>query len=185
MFCYNCGKELPGGATFCPGCGVPIHGTPGAAPAGTVSGIDTLAKDQKAQQYWVERLLAVIIDYVIVYVILGVIVLLVGIPAFFTAGFGVFGAFLGGLALLWGLVLVLYFAATESSSGASIGKRILGLEVVSKSGGNPTFGEALIRNISKIYFLLLLLDVLVGLAVSRGYTQKYSDHLMQTTVVHS
>ena len=53
---------------------------------------------------------------------------------------------------------------------------------MSKTGGNPSFGEAFVRNISKIYWLLRLLAVIVGLAITKGYKQKYSDHLMGTTV---
>ncbi|MGD0477937.1 MAG: hypothetical protein ABSB29_07210 [Nitrososphaerales archaeon] len=43
--------------------------------------------------------------------------------------------------------------------------------------------EALVRNVSKLYWLLLILDIIVGLAVSKGYTQKYTDKLMGTSVV--
>ena len=185
MFCASCGKEIPAGAAYCPSCGAPVQGV-GGATGGTsapVSGIETLTKDQKAQEYWVERLVAIIIDYIIVYIVLGIITLLVAIPAALTGGLGLLGAVFGGLALLWGLVFVLYFAVMESSSGASIGKKIFHLKVVSKSGANPNFGEALVRNISKIYWLLLLLDVIVGLALSKGYTQKYSDRFMGTSVV--
>lgn len=182
MFCASCGKELPAGATFCPSCGAPVPGVTGGTSA-PISGIDTLTKDQKAQEYWIERLFAIIIDFIIVYIVLGIITVLVAIPAFLTGGLGLFGAVFGGLALLWGLIFVLYNAAMETSSGASIGKRVLRLKVVSRAGSNPNFGEAFIRNISKIYWLLLLLDVIVGLAITRDYHQKYSDHLMGTKVV--
>jgi len=73
----------------------------------------------------------------------------------------------------------------ESSSGASIGKGVFQLKVVSKSGTKPTFGDAFVRNLSKIYWLLLILDVIVGLAVSKEYNQKYSDHFLGTSVVHA
>jgi uncharacterized RDD family membrane protein YckC len=183
LFCASCGKEIPAGATFCPSCGAPVQAGTTGAPAQSVSGFETLTKDQKAQEYWIERLIALFIDAVIVYVVLGIITLLVAIPAFLTGGLGVFGAVFGGLAFLWGIIFVLYFAAMESSSGASIGKKVFHLKVTSKTGANPTFGEAFIRNLSKIYWLLLLLDVIVGLALSKGYQQKYSDHFVGTTVV--
>ena len=186
MYCAKCGKELPAGATFCPNCGSPVTGASSAAsPSAPISGIDALTKDQNAQQYWVQRLIAFVIDAVIVYVVLAAITFFIALPALVVGGIGFFGVFFGGVALLWGIVFMLYFAVMESSSGASIGKRILSLKAVSKTGGNPTFGEALVRNISKIYWLLLLLDVIVGLAVSKGYQEKYSDHLMGTRVVHT
>jgi hypothetical protein len=40
-----------------------------------------------------------------------------------------------------------------------------------------------VRNISKVYWLLLLLDVVVGLATPKQYTQKFSDKLVGTSVV--
>jgi hypothetical protein len=40
-----------------------------------------------------------------------------------------------------------------------------------------------LRNISKIYWLLLLLDTVVGLATSKNYTQKFSDRFAGTEVV--
>jgi hypothetical protein len=38
------------------------------------------------------------------------------------------------------------------------------------------------RDVSKLCWLLLILDVIVGLAVSKGHTQKYTDKLMGTSV---
>lgn len=150
-----------------------------------MSGIDALMKDQRAQEHWIRRLVAIVVDYVIVYVTLGVITALVALPALFTGNLAFFAAVFGGLTVVWGAVFVLYFTVAESIFGASIGKRLFTLKVVSKTKTRPNFAEAFIRNISKIYWLLLLLDVIVGLAVAKGYQQKYSDHLMGTTVDHA
>ena len=183
MFCAKCGKELPAGATFCPSCGTSVGGTSSAQPQAPTSGIDTLAKDQKAQEYWIWRLVAIIVDYIIVGIVWGIIALVIAFPSFFAGGGAFFGAVLGGFAFVYGIIFVLYFSVAESVWGASIGKHLFNLRVKSKTGSNPTFGEAFVRNISKIYWLLLLLDVVVGLALSKGYEQKYSDRLMGTTVV--
>ena len=184
MFCARCGKEIPEGAAFCPSCGAPAQAgaaSPGASPP--LSGIDSLTKDSKAQEYWFERLLAYVVDAIIVFVVLAIVAALVAFPFFF-AGFSL-GIVFGPFALLGGLFFVLYFAVMESSSGATFGKRFFRLKVVSKSGSNPTLGEAFIRNLTKFYPLLLLLDVIVGLAVSKGYQQKYSDHFLGTSVVRA
>ncbi len=184
-FCASCGKELPAGATFCPSCGAPVQpgGTSQAASsAAPVSGMETLTKDQKAQQYWVERLVAFVVDAIVVFIVLAIIAAAIAIPFVLTGTFAPMAFFFGGLAILGGIIFVLYFTFTESMGGASLGKRLFHLKVVSKSGSNPTIGEAFIRNISKIYWLLLLLDVIVGLALSKGYQQKYSDHVMGTSV---
>ena len=193
MFCPRCGNSVPDGATFCPSCGAPLQAgastaapsAPGpttAATSGPGSGFETLTKDQKAQEYWLWRFVAFVVDAIIVYFVLAILTALIALPALFTGGVGFFGVVFGGLAFLWGTIFVLYFAVLESTRGASIGKGIFHLKVVSKAGSNPTLGEALVRNISKIYWLLLLLDVIVGLAISKDYREKYSDHLMGTKV---
>jgi uncharacterized RDD family membrane protein YckC len=181
-FCAKCGKELPMSATFCPSCGTPVSGaTPAAEP---ISGVDAVIKESKAQEYWIRRLVALIIDGIIIGVVVTVIFVFAASSAFlFGGGFGVFGAIFGAFAVVVGILLIFYFPLMESTSGATIGKKALGLRVVSKTGGNPTFVEAFIRNVSKIYWILLLLDVIVGLATSKGYQQKYSDRLAGTSVV--
>ena len=184
-FCASCGKELPAGVAFCPSCGAPVQpGASAQAASSTapVSGMDTLTKDTKAQQYWIERIVAFFIDAVIVFIVLAIIAAAIAIPFVLTGTFAPMAFFFGAFALVGGIIFVLYFTFTESMGGASLGKRIFHLKVVSKSGSNPTIGEAFIRNISKLYWLLLLLDVIVGLAISKGYQQKYSDHVMGTSV---
>ncbi len=191
MFCAKCGKEIPEGATFCPSCGTPVQAAaPGAAPsqaaqAGTapVSGIDALTKDSKAQGYWLNRFLALIVDGLIVFIPLAIVTFILAVFVA-VSGFSPFGLILGGVvSVFWFLIFILYNMAMEATAGASFGKRFFHLKVVSKTGSNPTLGEAFIRNLSKIYWLLLLLDVIVGLAVSKGYQQKYSDKFMGTSVV--
>lgn len=184
-FCSKCGMELPDGAIFCPNCGVSVQAsTSAAAPSPPISGFETLTKDQKAQQHWILRLVAFIIDAIIVYVVLAVLSFLVALPALFTRGLGIFAAFYGEVSVVWGIIFVLYFAFAESTYGASIGKHVLGLKVLSKTKTKPNFAEAFIRSLSKIYWILLLLDVIIGLAISRGYQQKLSDYYMGTTVTH-
>jgi uncharacterized RDD family membrane protein YckC len=196
MFCAKCGKELPAGATFCPSCGAPVGAaTPGAAPYETaqsqgppVSGFDALTKDSKAQSYWAYRLVALIIDALIVFVPLAIITVIVAVFVALGGPFGFtpFGIIFGGVvSILWYLLFILYNMVAESTWGAGFGKRFMHLKVISKSGSNPTMGEAFVRNISKIYWLILLLDVIVGLAVSKDYHQKYSDKLMGTSVVQA
>ena len=153
-----------------------------AAPAG-VSGFDALTKDQKAQDYWFRRLIAYVIDVILVYVPLYIIFLLVAVPFLFIGGFGFYALFFGSYIFLWGIIFILYNAFMESTSGQSFGKSFLNLKVVSKSGANPSFVDAFIRNLSKIYWLLLVLDVIVGLAVSKEYSQKWTDTFLGTRVV--
>ncbi len=72
-FCSNCGKELPAGAAFCPGCGAVIGGA--TPPSQYRSGIDALAKDRRAQDLWLRRLIAYVIDVIAVGIVIGIVVL--------------------------------------------------------------------------------------------------------------
>lgn len=187
-FCAKCGKELPVGAIVCPYCGTPVPGASGAsaatasAPAASVSGIDALSKDSKAQDYWFRRIIAYIVDAIIVYVPLAIISFVVLFSYLFVGGFGFYGLLYGTYTFLWAFIFILYNVAMETRSGASFGKRFFNLKVVNKSGQNPTASESFIRNITKIYFLLLLLDVIVGLATSKAYNQKYTDKFAGTSI---
>jgi uncharacterized RDD family membrane protein YckC len=161
-----------------------------AVPSGSpMSGFDSLTKDSKAQDYWLRRFVAFVVDAIIVFVVFYVLVTIIAISAtvpllFAGVGYGGFVVLLfGTLAILSGVVFILYFTVLEASRGSTIGKGMFGLKVKSKTGSNPTLAEAFIRNLSKIYWLLLLLDIIVGLALTKGYLQKYTDTLVGTTVV--
>jgi hypothetical protein len=50
-------------------------------------------------------------------------------------------------------------------------------------GGRPSLESAFIRNISKVYWVLLILDVVGGFFTVGDPRQKYSDRIARTTVV--
>lgn len=190
MFCSKCGADLPAGATFCPSCGAPV----GAASAGQTAfqnmpsnGFSALFSSRAAQEYWLKRLVAFVIDAVIVYVVIGILVAAAALPAYF-AGLFVPGssariAFIGGfIGTLASLLFVLYFTVAEGAYGETIGKHVMGLKVTTDSGQRPSYGTSLLRNISKIYWVLLLLDVIVGLALDFGYMKRFSDKFLGTKV---
>jgi uncharacterized RDD family membrane protein YckC len=144
-----------------------------------------LMKQSAAQSYWVRRLVALLIDAIIVSIALGIVTALLALPFFFVSGPTIFGSvFAGAYSFAYGIILVVYFTFAEALTGTTVGKRVFGLKVRAGAGGRrPTFSEAILRNIGKIYWLLLLLDTIVGLATSKNYTQKFSDRFAGTEVV--
>ena len=62
-------------------------------------------------------------------------------------------------------------------------KGIVGLKVVAVDGGRPSLEGVFIRNISKIYWVVLILDVIGGFFTAKDPHQKYSDRIAYTTVV--
>lgn len=182
-FCSNCAAPLQPGAAFCPSCGAPVGQASGSASA-PLSGVDSLIKESGAQNYWLKRVLAFVIDVIIVVVVLVVAAVFVAIPTFvFSGTAGLTSLFAGVFPVLAGVILFLYFIVAEVTRGATVGKGAMHLRVVGPSGGNPTLFQSLVRNLSKIYWVLLLLDVVLGLATSKQYTQKLSDRFVGTSVV--
>ena len=137
--------------------------------------------------HWIIRLIAFIIDSIIIaipsYIIWFIITLaIVFSPASFVAIYGLSLLF----PFIFGIIEVLYFAILDSAWGATIGKRVMGLQVQTVNGARVDFGKAFIRNISKIYWLLLLLDWILGLVTAGSdRRQKYTDRVAGTTVVQT
>lgn len=152
-----------------------------------MTGLSSLTSNRAAQDYWVKRLIAFVIDAVVVYLVIGIMIAAAALPAFFaglfvpgsSAHFAFLGGFIGTLA---SLILVLYFTFAEGAYGKTVGKHVMGLRVTTDSGQTPTYGTSLLRNISKVYWVFLLLDVIVGLALDLGYMKKFSDKFLGTKV---
>ncbi|HEY4675046.1 MAG TPA: RDD family protein [Candidatus Bathyarchaeia archaeon] len=135
--------------------------------------------------HWLLRIVAAIIDSIpwaiIGYIIFWVLLFNVGWWAW--AGWGL------GYFLLWplffGLFEVIYFTILEgSSSGASLGKRVMGLKVQMLNGSKVTINKAFMRNISKIFWPIFVIDVIVGIATpGPDPRQRYFDRMAGTTVV--
>ena len=177
MYCTKCGKELPEGAEFCPNCGAAVRTEVGLYETAA----ERIGHDNLLQQHWIKRIIAIVIDSIIVGIATTIVMVALFFPLFLANPFGFFNWLSFPFAM--GLIYVLYFTITESIYGYTIGKGILNLKVVAADGGRPSFESAFIRNISKIYWVLLLLDVVVGLAIQKDYRQKFSDSYAGTMVV--
>jgi len=137
-----------------------------------------IGTDRQLQDHWLRRLIAGIIDSIIIWIITWIISVLAAIPALLLTG--VF--FVSGISLLQGVLFFLYAWFLESSLGATIGKQIMNLKVTTMEGKLPSFDRTLIRDISKIHGLLWLVDTLIGMATVGDPHQKYSDRFAGTTV---
>jgi uncharacterized RDD family membrane protein YckC len=198
LYCVRCGKQIPEDALICPYCGAGVPGIgvePKAKPSGTPplsfplkSGLDALAKDQSVQQYWARRLVAFVIDSIILSLAAGVLAFIATFPALLQYGVGYrfsspFSWVTGQFPFLLGIISVLYFALTEYQYGHTLGKSLMGFRVTADDGRGLTLEKAFIRNISKIHGVLLLLDLVIGLATETDYRKKFSDKYAETIVV--
>jgi uncharacterized RDD family membrane protein YckC len=153
-----------------------------------VTGYSKIFYSRKLQDYWIRRLIAFVIDAVIV----GVAVLILELIIFWAVAVSTAATFalpwwsMNGLVFPFsaGLPLFLYSALTESFYGFTVGKRIMYLKVVTKEGNRPALNGAFLRDVTKIYWLAILLDVVVSLAMAnRDPTHRYLDSYAGTTVV--
>jgi uncharacterized RDD family membrane protein YckC len=156
------------------------------------TGFELLRDDKNVQNHWARRVIAFVIDAVIVTVALAIIAVVVSIPFLIGLNFasttgGAFpawwnawwGVWLGGLIPL---VVFLYFFLAEGLYGRTLGKEIMGLRVQRVDGKPMDLRNSFVRNISKIYWVLLLIDVAVGLGTHGEMSQKWSDRYIGTKV---
>ena len=75
----------------------------------------------------------------------------------------------------------LYFVLCEKIFGASIGKAIMRLQVKSRNGANISWLQALVRNLTKIYWIPIVFDWLFGRFLN---TDRILNNITRTTVVN-
>ena len=156
------------------------------------TGFELLRDDKSVQNHWAKRLIAIGIDAAIVTVALVIIAVVVSIPFLIGLNFasttgGAFPAWWNAWWSVWlgGLIPIfvfLYFLLAEGLFGRTLGKEIMGLRVQRVDGKPMDLRSSFIRNISKIHWLLLLIDVAVGLGTHGEMSQKWSDRYIGTKV---
>jgi uncharacterized RDD family membrane protein YckC len=170
MFCAKCGAQVAEGVALCPACGQPVGGS---GVAGSVAG--AAARRFAYAGFWL-RFVAVVIDFVILSVAMGVPFAII-FGGMFSASRGInppdVMAGAAGTVVLFELVGVVvqwfYFALMESSAWqATLGKKALGLEVVDLEGRRVSFGRATGR-----YFAKIISGMILGIGYfMAGFTEK-------------
>jgi len=136
------------------------------------SAFDIIGRNPVLQEHWFRRVIALIVDALIVFVI----------GYFLNVQFGIFALPFLAWVFSLGLVWILYAFALEAGIGATIGKRVVHLHV--QGIDTPMSAKkALVRNASKINPVILLLDWLLGFVTSGDPRQRYLDRFSRTTVV--
>jgi len=176
IYCSKCGEKLPDGTKFCPNCGTAVK----LEVTSESSFVLRFEKDPRLQEHWIKRAVAYVIDSIIVGIATAIILAIALFPIFIANPSSFFNLFSFPFAM--GLLYILYFTIAETMYGATIGKSLLGLKVVTKTDGKPSFEKAFIRNVSKIHGVLLLLDLIGGFITSKDLHQKYTDRMANTTV---
>jgi uncharacterized RDD family membrane protein YckC len=152
------------------------------------------------------RTVAFIIDWIILGLTLGIIILMMSAPfllffpdqfvwSFTKSGdFQIFANPGGPVAMIIGFLvatttligLIVYFILIEGTFGATPGKWVMGLRVLREDGTKIGWVEAIIRNIPKVVgnSVFLIIDVLLMLLLFNKEKQRGFDKIARTIVVH-
>jgi len=140
--------------------------------------------EQIGSNPWPVRIVAFIIDIILVAIVAYIIQFIITIAL--VISFSSFGFYYSVLLVVTGVLSILYFVVFDTFRGGTIGKSILGLRVQMVNGGKVPFDKALIRNISKIFFVLIIIDWLIAVVTpGPDKRQKYTDRIAGTTVVQT
>ncbi len=159
-----------------------------------VAPLELVMKDSVLQENLFRRIVAIVIDGILLAIVYFILAAILFAGWFFSgywwvrnAAYGhlASGAFgFGVLSLFLGILGILYFAFMESYRGATIGKQLMSLKVVGENGEKPLIASALIRNISRIHWVLFLLDLIGGLIMEGDPRQRFSDRIAKTVVYY-
>jgi len=137
------------------------------------TGIDGIMQSPAAQEFWLRRLIAVVIDYALVFFPIYVISSVLWMSPIW--------GFIPGF--VTGAIVILYTATFESELGYTVGKRVMALEVVPLDGRPIDFPRAAVRNVSKVHPVFLLIDVLLGLFMEDKPNMRFLDTTVRCEVV--
>ncbi len=179
--CSKCGERNDPNDLFCWKCGERLQSNY------RVEGFDELIKDFRLQSLWALRLFAYLIDLAIVGLLSSLLSVFAFIPLLVGSLFGGNWTWRGiwAVPLYLGLAQVVYSVVLEWVYGATFGKQILSLMVLSLKGGKPGLYGVVIRNLSKAHWVLLVVDFLGGVFTTHVPRDKYLDKISGTYVSHS
>jgi uncharacterized RDD family membrane protein YckC len=128
------------------------------------------------QGLWNKRLIALIIDATIITLFLWILVALIYPLIALVNLFPILNLWLPLAAIL----IISYFTYFEGKYSVTPGKTVMKLKVKSLEE-NMNYRKALIRNLSKILWLPLIADIIIGFAFGRP-RQRFLDRLANTEV---
>lgn len=200
MFCPNCNAQIPDDSAFCPACGGAVNQA-GAPPQFSQPAQPNYGYQQQGymnQQAMRPmnlpvagvgpRAAAIIVDAIIFIVLYYIMLAVFGGTSTIDTGYGTveYNTGLHGFpALLYMIIGLAYYIVLEGMMGATVGKMIVGLKVVSENGGKIGYKEATIRTLLRIIdglFCYLVGAIVVWTSPSK---QRLGDKVAHTLVIKS
>lgn len=131
------------------------------------------------ENLWGKRFLALLIDIIVVTLIIWILSAII-YPLIAVAGiYGILNYWF----ILAALIIIGYFTYLEGKFGLTLGKNIIKIKVVADNG-SMNYEKAFKRNLSKILWFPLIIDVIAGY-MAEGSKIRYLDKYAATNVVVS
>ncbi|AUB54619.1 MULTISPECIES: RDD family protein [Methanobacterium] len=131
------------------------------------------------QEFWGERLAALIVDAIFITLLMWVVTAILYPLIAWVNLYSILNYWV----ILWGVLILLYFTVMEGKWSTTLGKGLFKLKVHAVDG-TMNYKKAFLRNISKFLWIPLVVDIAIGF--SRGETgtrKRYLDQFAGTTVV--
>ena len=78
------------------------------------------------------------------------------------------------------ILILVYFILCEKFNGATVGKSLMYLQVRSKNGAFISWPQAIVRNLTKIYWIPIIFDWAIGIILK---TDRILNNITKTIVV--
>jgi uncharacterized RDD family membrane protein YckC len=129
------------------------------------------------ENFWGQRFAALLVDIIIITLFMWIISSIIFI---LLAGVGIF-SFLNYWIFIGAILIIVYFTYMEGKTSSTFGKRLFKLRVEAVKG-SMSYKKAFIRNLSKILWLPLILDVILGFLMGDS-NDRFLDKVSETYVV--
>lgn len=127
-----------------------------------------------------KRILAYIIDYFVITALMWILAQILAIIIIPYSMFIIYNYFV----FILPIITIIYFAFLEKNKGVTVGKSIMFLKVVSSSGNEINYFQAIIRNLSKIYWVPIIVDLIIGRFYGDESNERILGKLSKTKVVN-
>ena len=78
------------------------------------------------------------------------------------------------------ILILIYFVFLEKQIGSTVGKSLMHLEVRSRNGAQISWIQAIVRNLTKIYWIPIIFDWLIGKLL---HVDRFLSSITKTVVV--
>lgn len=186
MFCSQCGTEALTGASFCTKCGNALLKSGAVIEQSNQEPAPVASSEQEVRYagFWI-RYVALLLDGLILGG--GLVIFIIGMIILFPANSAdefMPAKYMWLYVILYWLILWGYFIYFTYTKGATLGKRALGLQVVSANSEKLTLEKVIIRETIGRFISHILLDIGYIVAAFTAKKQSLHDTMAGTYVIY-